>query len=82
MATPTFYVEAYDGWNNQILGNLDGQGVLYAKNYRRTNHYKALPNFPTLNGCVKYYHIVSAAGELVEVVQSNTYLTPTKEVKQ
>ena len=78
MITATYYVEAYDGWNNQILGNLDGQTVLYAKKYQRTKHYKALPNRPTLNGCVKYYHIVSAANnELVKTVLSNTYSSPS-----
>lgn len=41
---PKVYVEAYDEHDRQILGNLDGQTVIQAKNYRRTKHYKALVN--------------------------------------
>lgn len=36
------YVEAFGERDNIILGNLDGQGVIRAIRYRRTNHYKAL----------------------------------------
>ena len=36
------YVEAYNGEGRQVLGNLDGQGVISARNIKRTDHYKML----------------------------------------
>jgi hypothetical protein len=36
------YVSAHREDGSSILGNLDGQGRISAKNYRRTNHYKSL----------------------------------------
>lgn len=36
------YVEAYQADGSQILGNLDGQAVLHAKDPRRTKHFKRL----------------------------------------
>lgn len=70
------YIEAYDGWNNQVLGNLDGQAAINVKNYRRTKHYKALPTFRALNNYIKYYHIVTAEGQLLESVRNETYTDP------
>lgn len=65
----THYVEAYDENNEQILGNLDGQTVLRAKNYRRTAHYKALVS-GTLKASkrVAYWRIVDELGNPVELV--------------
>lgn len=54
-----YYVEAYDANDNQLLGNLDGQGVIVAKDFRRTKHYKSLSTFKTLNNRVAYYLITS-----------------------
>ena len=36
------YIEAYHADDTPILGNLDGQGIIYAANYKCTNHYKSL----------------------------------------
>jgi len=67
------YVEAYDSNNKQILGNLDGQGVIHAKQFRRTLHFKSLPTFSTLNNRVKYYDIVTRNGVLLATVQNSTF---------
>lgn len=37
-----YYVKAYNGQDRQILGNLDGQGVICARYIQRTAHYKML----------------------------------------
>lgn len=52
-----YYVEAYDKNDKQVLGNLDGQGVIVAKDFRRTSLYKSLSTFKTLNNRVAYYKI-------------------------
>ncbi len=36
------YIEAYYADDTPALGSMDGQGVLYAKQYKRTLHYKEL----------------------------------------
>jgi hypothetical protein len=54
-----YYVEAYDKNDNQIFGNLDGQGVIVAQDFRRTKHYKSLSTRKTLNNRVAYYKITS-----------------------
>lgn len=41
-----FYIEAYSKDGEEILGNLDGQGILLVKSYKRTNHYKRLVSLP------------------------------------
>ena len=66
------YIEAYTRKNEQILGNLDGQGVLRAKKYRRTSAYKGLSTFRTLNNRVAYYCIVTPTGKTVETVINST----------
>lgn len=40
----TIYFEAFAADGKQIFGNLDGQGCVLrsVRDYRRTNHYKAL----------------------------------------
>jgi hypothetical protein len=40
--TQKFYIEAYAADDSPLLGNLDGQGVIYAEQYRRTNMYRSL----------------------------------------
>ena len=67
------YIEAYYKDDTQKLGNLDGQGIIRAKNYKRTNHYKMLSSFPTLNNCVKYYKLVTEYGLTLEIVQNKTF---------
>ena len=68
------YVEAFDANNREILGNLDGQGVLHASptTYTRTKHYKRLRNEPkerlSLDGKAKYYKIVDESGHILETI--------------
>lgn len=68
------YIEAYDANNKQILGNLDGQGVINAKQFRRTMHFKSLSTFSTLNNKVKYYDIVTVNDVLLATVQNTTFI--------
>lgn len=69
------YIECYYADDKQILGNLDGQAVIDAIDYRRTNAYKRLdrivcnPNW--IKGRVKYAKIVSKSGTLLEVYRGN-----------
>ena len=67
------YIEAYDLNNKQILGNLDGQGVIRAKQYRRTLAYKALSTLRTLNNRVHHYIIVTPNDTPVEKVLNLTH---------
>lgn len=64
-----YYVEAFDEDDRQILGNLDGQTVIHAKDYRRTQHYKALVN-NTIRASqrVALWRIVNEQGHVVEVI--------------
>lgn len=66
------YIEAYYSDDTQKLGNLDGQGIIHAKNYKRTLHYRMLPNFATLGNSVKYYKIVTEDGDVLETIQNTT----------
>ena len=70
------YIELHSSkQGRQILGNLDGQGIInWAKQYKRTQYYKALPNLlekakvfrkdPTL-----FYKVVTADGSLLETIK-------------
>lgn len=63
------YVEAYDADNMQILGNLDGQTVLHARDYRRTARYKAMVNNTLMvSNRVAYWRIVDENGNTIEVI--------------
>lgn len=75
------YVEAYDGFGKQILGNLDGQLSWEGKNYKRMKWYKNLSNVKTLNGRVQHYKIVNETGQILETVRSKTYQKPNGEKK-
>jgi|GEM_PF-4256148 len=69
------YVEAYYSDNTPMLGNLDGQGVIHAKNYKRTKHYKGLSARNTLNNKVAFYHIVSPSGAILETITNRTHVS-------
>lgn len=70
---PKVYVEAYDENDRQILGNLDGQTVIRAKDYRRTQHYKALVNGTiSARDQVFSWRIVDEKGQVLEVVYRST----------
>ena len=68
------YIEAYDKNQSQILGNMDGQGVIRAKMYKRTNHYKGLSSHKTLDNIVSFYRVVNENGDTLETVINNTCL--------
>src|SRR5690606_20481075 len=68
-----YYVEAYDHEGKQILGNLDGQGVIKAKNYRRTQHYKKLYQGKVGSSSrVHCWKIVDENGNVLEVIYKPT----------
>lgn len=68
------YILAYDKAGNQILGNLDGQGVIYnARNYARTNQFKRLSTFPTLHNRVAEYRLVDERDKVVAVVKHQSH---------
>jgi hypothetical protein len=58
-----YYIEAYDTEDKPMLGNMDGQGVIYARAYRRTQRYKSL--FELIQKTkVHYYSIVKASSRI------------------
>jgi hypothetical protein len=64
------YFEAYTTDGRQILGNLDGQGVTKAFNYRRTAKYRELlmaHNRPKWSN-VAYWRVVTEGGALLETI--------------
>ena len=72
----SIYFEALDAEGKQILGNLDGQGVILnakASTFRRTKHYKRLVDLPkeklSLGGRVVKYKVVDSNGKLLEMIQ-------------
>lgn len=65
-----YYVEAYDSNDQRIFGNLDGQGVIVAKDFTRTKHYRSLSTFRTLNDRVAYYKIVGGKTEFDRVTNT------------
>jgi len=69
-----YYIEAFDKNDTQILGNLDGQGIIHANDFRRTKHYKALSTRMTLNNRVKYYNIVDRNDRIIERVNNATFI--------
>jgi hypothetical protein len=66
------YIECYRADGSQILGNLDGQAVLHARNYKRTSAYKRLAkivkNPKWMNGKVDHAKIVTPLGTVLETV--------------
>jgi hypothetical protein len=67
-----YYIEAFRKDDTPILGNLDGQGVIYATLYRRTEQYKALFNRIGRMRYVGYYLIIDAiTNKSVERIDCN-----------
>lgn len=67
------YIHAFDPKGKIILGNLEGQGIIEAKVYRRTNAYKALSTYKTLNNKVAHYEIQNRWGNTLETVKNTTH---------
>jgi hypothetical protein len=72
----TIYVEAYRADGQQILGDRDGQRAWNGTAYKRTEWYKSLSTFRTLDGRVAYYRIVNDRGDLLETVHNLTHEFP------
>ncbi len=71
-----FYIEAYYPDGTQILGNLDGQTVIHASDYRRTNHYKNLKG--KLSAGIKFtrakfFRVVDARNHIIEQFDNINY---------
>jgi len=65
-----YYVEAYSIDDKPFLGNCSGQGIIYATQYRRTDHYKSLGNLLKEHAKIGYYQIREAISrEVVETVK-------------
>ena len=66
------YIECYHADGSQILGNLDGQAVITAKNYKRTKAYKHLAkvvgNPKWMNAKVAFAKVVAESGRVLETV--------------
>lgn len=66
------YIECFHADGKEILGNLDGQAVIHAKNYRRTNAYKRLKNIVKnpkwMNGKVDHAKVVTPNGTVLETI--------------
>ena len=70
----TIYIELHSEKHGEILGNLDGQGLInWAKQYKRTKYYKSLPR--TLEKAKAFrkdeslfYKIVNESGDLLETI--------------
>jgi hypothetical protein len=69
------YIELHSEKHGQILGNLDGQGLIdWAKQYKRTEYYRNLPK--TLEKAkafrkdnTLFYRVVNKGGDLLEVIK-------------
>jgi ribosomal protein L31 len=67
-----YYIECFDLKGQQILGNLDGQAVIRANSYKRTDSYKRIvqivreshPSYRT-----KWARIVDEEGRVLEVIE-------------
>jgi hypothetical protein len=65
-----YYIEAYRGDGSQILGNLDGQGVIRAKRPHRSALYRCLAtgqNRPMYQH-VHHWRLVTEDGKLLEEI--------------
>ncbi len=68
------YIECFHADGKQILGNLDGQAVIDAIYYKRTNAYKRLAkivgNPKWMNGKVVEARVVTPDGKILEVIKA------------
>jgi len=69
-----YYIEAYYADGSQILGNMDGQGVLHCRQYRRTDHYKFLKNGLRKCPVVAYWKIVTDSGRELEILNNKNFV--------
>jgi hypothetical protein len=67
------YIKCFYADGSQILGNMDGQAVITARNYKRTFAYKRLKqqivkNPAWMNGRVDHAKVVTTTGKVLETV--------------
>lgn len=69
----TYYIEAFYADGSPILGNMDGQAVIRARLYKRTNAYKRavwlLADPKRTYKRVDHYKVVRPSGEIVEEIR-------------
>ena len=67
------YIECYYLDGTPILGNLDGQAVIHAVYYRRTNAYKRACNIvgnpKHMSGKVGFARVVTSNGQILETIK-------------
>lgn len=68
------YVEAYWPDDSQMLGNCDGQTVITAVQYKRTQYYKqlrgaGLAGWPKWSR-PKFWRIVTESGQILETINN------------
>lgn len=61
------YIECFYADTTPILGTGDGQAVIHAKDYKRTNAYKRIRNVVG-NGRVASAKIVTESGKILETI--------------
>lgn len=69
------YIELHSEKHGEILGNMDGQGLInWAKQYKRTEYYKSLPKALEKAKTFRkdktlFYKIVNNDGDLLETIK-------------
>ena len=68
-----YYINAYDPRGQQVLGNLDGQASINAKQPTRCRAWRRLAATPckklSLNGCVVRYELVDSTGRCIASIE-------------
>lgn len=68
-----FYIEAFDATHRQILGNLDGQAAIKARNYKRTNAYlfavQAARTGKHVDKKIAYWRVIGEDGKTIEILE-------------
>ena len=71
-----YYIESYYNDGREILGTINGQGIISARQYKRTNRYKWMRGINTPNerkySMVAYFVITDYDGKPIEKI-SNPY---------
>ena len=72
-----YYIESYYDDDREILGTMDGQGIISARQYKRTNRYKWLCGIDTPTECkysrAAYFAITNHAGKRIEKITNPYY---------
>jgi hypothetical protein len=70
-----YYIQAYHEDDTPCLGNGDFQGILNAKDYKRTSHYKNMLRHSTRSDIKVSYYLVRRGydGPIEERIDTNSY---------